>query len=113
MCIRDSARTAEEKEALANLQKVVLQGFQEVESALESDHYLMSRVTSTQKAALLARDAEASARQEFSRGTADVLTLLAATNAAIELDSQALTLRRVRLDNRINLHLALGGDYNP
>ena len=107
------ARTAEEKEALANLQKVVLQGFQEVESALESDHYLMSRVTSIQKAALLARDAEASARQEFSRGTADVLTLLAATNAAIELDSQALTLRRVRLDNRINLHLALGGDYNP
>jgi hypothetical protein len=38
--------------------------------------------------------------------------LLTATTRRIELDSQALTLRRLRLENRVNLHLALGGDYN-
>ena len=107
------ARSAEEKEALANLQKVVLQGFSEVETALAAEQFLAMRVAAIEEGAELARDAEASARQEFARGTTDVLTLLQATSRRIELDSQALTLRRLRLDNRINLHLALGGDYNP
>jgi hypothetical protein len=40
-----------------------------------------------------------------------VLTLLASQSRRIELATQRLTLRRLRLDNRVNLHLALGGDY--
>ena len=107
------ARSAEEKEALANLQKVVLQGFSEVEIALAAEQFLAMRVKAIEDGAELARDAEESARQEFALGTTDVLTLLQATSRRIELDSQALTLRRLRLDNRVNLHLALGGDYNP
>ncbi len=106
-------RNAEEKEALANLQQVVLQSFGEVETALAAESFFASRVKAISAATELAREAEKSARREFSSGTADVLTLLAATNRRIELESQMLTLRRLRLDNRINLHLALGGDYNP
>ena len=83
------------------------------EIALAAEQFLAMRVTAIEEGAELARDAEESARQEFARGTTDVLTLLQATSRRIELDSQALTLRRLRLDNRINLHLALGGDYNP
>jgi len=105
------ARGAEEREALANLQQVVLVGFAEVETALAAESYLASRQSSLQSAAALAAEAEESARSEYSRGTTDVLTLLAATGRRIELDSQVLTLRRLRLDNRVNLHLALGGDY--
>ena len=106
------ARSAEEREALANLQQVVLNGFSEVEIALAAEEFLATRSAALESAAQLARDAENSARQEFTRGTADVLTLLTATTRRIELDSQALTLRRLRLENRVNLHLALGGDYN-
>jgi len=105
------ARGAEEREALANLQQVVLKGFSEVETALAAEGFLADRSAALESAAELARDAEETARQEFARGTIDVLTLLAATSRRIELDSQALTLRRLRLDNRVNLHLALGGDY--
>lgn len=107
------SRNAEEKEALANLQQVVLQGFGEVETALAAESYLSSQVKAMSAAADLARDAEDSARREFANGTADVLTLLSATSRRIEIESQMLTVQRLRLDNRINLHLALGGDYNP
>ena len=105
------ARSAEEREALANLQQVVLQGFSEVEIALAAEGFLATRAAALASAAELARDAEETARSEFANGTTDVLTLLQATSRRIELDSQALTLRRLRLDNRVNLHLALGGDY--
>ncbi len=105
------ARSAEEREALANLQQVVLQGFSEVEVALGADSFFATRTAALESAAELARDAEQMARSEFTNGTTDVLTLLEATGRRIELDSQVLAVRRLRLDNRINLHLALGGDY--
>lgn len=105
------ARTAEEKEALAGLQQTVLNAFGEVETALAADRFLAARVESIDAAFALARDGAESARRDFSLGTGDVLTLLAAENRRIDLASQRLTLRRLRLENRVNLHLALGGDF--
>ena len=104
-------RSAEEKEALANLQQTVLQGFGEVETTLAADQFLAQREGSTAEALRLARDGAESSARDFALGTGDVLTLLASQNRRIELATQQLTLRRLRLDNRVNLHLALGGDY--
>jgi outer membrane protein TolC len=42
-----------------------------------------------------------------------VLAWLIAQRRAIEAERQLITLRRVRLDNRVNLHLALGGGFEP
>lgn len=105
------ARTAEEKEALADLQQTVLRGFGEVETALAAERYLAAREDAIAEALELARDGAESAEFDFSVGAGDVLTLLASQNRRIDLASQQLTLRRLRLDNRVNLHLALGGDY--
>ncbi len=105
------ARSAEEKEALANLQQTVLEGFGEVETALAADRYLAERVAAIDAAFEMARDGAESARRDFTLGTGDVLTLLASENRRIDLAIQRLTLRRLRLENRVNLHLALGGDY--
>ncbi|MFC7336901.1 efflux transporter outer membrane subunit [Haloferula chungangensis] len=104
-------RSAEEQEALANLQQTVLSGFGEVETALAADKYLASREASIGVAHKLAEDGAISSREEFALGTGDVLTLLASQTRQIDLATQRLTLRRLRLDNRVNLHLALGGDY--
>ncbi|MFT6242631.1 MAG: outer membrane protein TolC, partial [Akkermansiaceae bacterium] len=49
----------------------------------------------------------------YSGGTGDALTLITAQSKRIALLSQKVSLRRLRLDNRITLHLALGGDYRP
>jgi len=105
------ARTAEEGEALANLQQTVLQGFGEVETALAADRFLAERERATGEALRIAVDGAESSAVDFGLGTGDVLTLLASQNRQIELATQQLILRRLRLDNRVNLHLALGGDY--
>jgi outer membrane protein TolC len=106
-------RSAEEREALANLQQTVLQGFGEVETALAAEGYLAARENSIAEALELSVDGAESAERDFSLGTGDVLTLLASQTRRLEIASQKVTLRRLRLDNRVNLHLALGGDYRP
>lgn len=106
-----AARGAEEREALATLQQTVLRGFSEVETALAADSYLAAREQSLAEAFAMAKDGAESAEKDFALGTGDVLTLLAAQSRRIEIATQQLVLRRARLDNRVNLHLALGGDY--
>ncbi|GAA5484085.1 outer membrane protein OprM [Haloferula sargassicola] len=108
---QEEIRSAEEREALANLQQTVLNGFGEVETALAADRFLAEREKSVADALELAVDGADSALEDFAGGAGDVLTLLQAQSRRIELASQRLTLRRLRLDNRVSLHLALGGDY--
>jgi outer membrane protein TolC len=108
---RLEARTAEEKGALADLQQTVLRGFGEVETALAADAFLAERELALETAFASADDGAKSAERDFALGTGDVLTLLAAQSRRIELSVQRLVLKRLRLDNRVNLHLALGGDY--
>ena len=46
---------------------------------------------------------------EYRRGVGDSTTLLLTQRQMLSVRSQVLTLRRMRLNNRVNLHLALGG----
>lgn len=106
-------RRAQEKEALAQLQQTVLQAFSEVEIALDADHYLASREAAIAEAARLAEEADKAARADYRDGVGDILTVFAAQTRMIRARSQWITVRRLRLENRINLHLALGGDFVP
>jgi len=106
-------RKAADREAVATLQGVVLKGFGEVEQALAADAYLAAQETATTRAVERATEASQAALDDYAGGTGDVLTLLSAQSRAVLLSSQQLSLRRLRLDNRVNLHLALGGDYKP
>ncbi len=57
--------------------------------------------------------ADEAARADYAGGVSDLLTVLTAQTRLVQLRSQQLTLRRLRLENRVNLHLALGGDFAP
>lgn len=104
-------RRAEEKEALAQLQQIVLQAFSEVEIALAADQFLATREAAITEAARLAEEADKAARADYRDGVGDILTVFAAQTRMIQARSQWITVRRLRLENRINLHLALGGDF--
>ncbi len=104
-------RSAREREALASLQQTVLDAFGEVESALAAERLLAERAAAVETALKLAREADEAARADFAGGLGDFLTVLTAQNSVVRLRSQQLTLHRLRLENRINLHLALGGDF--
>lgn len=103
---------AAEREAVANLQRVVLGAFGEVEQALSAELFLKRRETEIASAADLARDAASRAAEEFRAGTGDVLTYLSAQNREVETAAQLVALRRLRLANRVDLHLALGGNFS-
>jgi multidrug efflux system outer membrane protein len=104
-------RRAEESEALAGLQKTVLAAFAEVENALEAERLLRARETALAETARLAIEADTAARANFRDALGDLLTVMATQQRAIQSRSALAAVRRARLDNRIALHLALGGDF--
>ncbi len=105
-------RSAQETEAVATLQKSVLKAFQEVEDALQNERTLANREAALAQAATLAAEADQEARADFRRGLGDLLTVLQTQQRAVQAKSSLATVRRLRLDNRVNLHLALGGDFH-
>jgi NodT family efflux transporter outer membrane factor (OMF) lipoprotein len=98
---------------LAKLQSTVLKAFGEVEQAMVAEKFLVARERAIEKALCSAEEASDAAASEYSSGVGDALTLITAQGNRITLASQKTTLKRLRLDNRITLHLALGGDYRP
>ena len=104
-------RESSQEELLAQLQATVLESFGEVEDALAAERDLAKRHNAIKDALGLARDAATSAEIDYRDGTGDVLTLLQAKNQRISVESQNVLLQRLRLVNRVELHLALGGDY--
>jgi NodT family efflux transporter outer membrane factor (OMF) lipoprotein len=106
-------REEQDREAVAALQKAVLQAFGEVETALAADAFLARRESALKEAVALANEADSEARAAYRDGVGDILTVFATQNRRLATEAQAITVRRLRLDNRINLHLALGGDYTP
>ena len=103
---------SDERENLARLQSTVLRAFGEVEQSLVAERFLAQRELAISKAVETAIQAVQSATSEYTGGTGDALTLITAQSTRITLLTQQVTLRRLRLDNRITLHLALGGDYH-
>ena len=106
-------RAEQDDEAVARLQKTVLNAFGEVETTLAADAFLARREEALKKAVALAHEADTEARAAYRDGVGDILTVFAAQNRRLSTEAQFITVRRLRLDNRINLHLALGGDYTP
>lgn len=104
-------RKSSQREALASLHKTVLNAFGEVEQSLANERWLERRQREICEARDLARDAAKAAADDYRDGNGDVLTLFAAQSRQIQLESQHVALRRLRLTNRVDLHLALGGGF--
>ncbi len=96
---------------LAQYRSTVLTAFQEVENALSSEADLSQLNEETVIAARENQKAEDLAWEQYDKGLIDITTLLDAQRRADESASQLITIQNQRLQNRINLHLALGGDF--
>ena len=97
--------------ALRELQGTILRAFAEVEQALVAEQFYAARELAVRSSARSARQAAEASILDFADGAVDALTLLAAQDRQVQTAFQLVTLRRLRLENRINLHLALGGDF--
>ena len=102
---------AQAREAMALYENAVLGAYREVETALAAEKLLAAQenaLAAASRQSLAARDL---ADQRYRSGLADIITLLAAQRSAIQSESLLINVRRLRLENRVNLHLALGGGF--
>ena len=102
---------ANSDQAVAVFVRHVLQACAEVEGALSADTFLAQQQEALMRAAEEAVAARDLAEQRYAAGLADLIALLEAQRRAYDAESQLLTAKRLRLDNRIDLHLALGGSF--
>ena len=102
---------ANQEQALAGFAEQALRAYGEVESALMAETYLRDRENALREASEQAVAARELAENRYTRGVSDVITLLGSQRRAFEAEGQYLTVRRQRLDARVDLYLALGGGF--
>jgi NodT family efflux transporter outer membrane factor (OMF) lipoprotein len=99
-------------EALARYVGSVLQAYREVESALAAEAFLKDRVTALEEAVKQTVAAQHLSEQRYAQGVGDYLVVLESQTRAVTSQSDLLSVRRALLDNRVDLHLALGGGFD-
>ena len=104
-------RKSEKDQAIANYHSTALQAFLEVESALAGENLLRVEARQLMQAANTAKDSLKLARQQYSRGSLSFSKMLQSERNAIAMQSRYLVAHRNLLNNRIDLHLALGGSF--
>lgn len=95
-----------------NYAQTLLRAFKEVEDALDQDRSLAARVEHTELAAENAVAAEAVALVQYSQGLIRISTLLQSQRSSLTQQSQLLSIKKQRINNRISLYLSLGGDFS-
>ena len=97
--------------AIATFSGIALRAFREVESALATEHSLAAQERFLETELQQANLAETQAYRDYSQGIVGILSVLEAQRRASNARSSMISLRNGRIQNRIDLHLALGGDF--
>lgn len=108
---RDQARANAELQA-ASYVSTVLAAWQEAENAIDADAILAQRVENLQAAYQEAAEAEELVTRQYARGVATIFDLLNAYSRRISAESQFISARRDRATNRVDLYLAIAGDFS-
>jgi NodT family efflux transporter outer membrane factor (OMF) lipoprotein len=105
------AAQAEVQAVLAEYAQAILRAFLEVEIALAIEASLDDRERQLALAAERAGDARELAEERYRAGRSDILTVLTAERQAFSSESAWVGARRERLEQRVDLYLALGGGF--
>lgn len=98
--------------ALADYALAILTAFGEVESALYAEEVLARREGHSAEAARQSELAQQLAIRQYGAGLVDYITVLETQRRALNSQSELISVRRRRLDARVNLYLALGGGFD-
>ena len=108
-----TAAVANNRAAIYDFANVALRAFREVESALAAEDWLAQQEFFQRKSLKQAALAEKQAGRDYAEGIegTDILSLLESQRRASNARNSLILLQNQRIQNRINLHLALGGDF--
>lgn len=99
------------RERLASYAAIAVAAYEEAENALDADLALNIQEEALAVAAAEAIAAEAIAEREYAQGIGSIFDLLNAQSRRISAERQLITTRARRVDNRVQLYLAIGGDF--
>lgn len=105
-------RTAEQKAAAAIYTSTALRAFQDVEDALANDYYLRKREGALSDMVSSGVETVRFGRERMDQGQEDMFTILRLTGENLAAKVELTKVRGSRLRERVNLHLALGGDFS-
>ena len=106
---REEARVAE---ALATYANTALRAFAEVETALAAETFLETRERHLASSVEQARAAERLADERYVAGLDNFIPVLESQRSAAQAEGDLIAARRLRLENRVDLYLALGGGFD-
>jgi len=97
--------------AYASLLKTTLNAFEEVENSLTRENVLFEQHRAIKEAVKLAQGGLDLALDRYQSGIENYTTVLQSQRSLFDSLSNELNLRNALLQNRIGIHLALGGDF--
>ncbi len=97
--------------ALFNYAQTVLTAYQEAENALAAEDLLALREDALRMAYEEAAAAEELTERRYASGAATIFNLLDAQTRRISAESQYIQAQQQRVSNRVQVYLAIGGDY--
>jgi len=107
---KQAQQTAKTQQAAISVTQVTLQAFSEVETALAAEVTLANREFQQQNAEYYFNVAEQLAFEQYIAGLTDYITVLESQRSAFDAQTSSLAIKNSRIQNRIKLLLALGGD---
>lgn len=107
---KQAQQTAKTQQAAISVTQVTLQAFSEVETALAAEVTLANRELQQQNAEYYFSVAEQLAFEQYIAGLTDYITVLESQRSAFDAQTSLLAIKNTRIQNRIKLLLALGGD---
>lgn len=103
---------ADREELAASYGETALTAFREVETALAGEKYLREQVAQTTVAEREAKRAEELSLDQYQLGLVEIITVLESQRRSFDASSSLVDARNRLLQNRIDLYLALGGDFD-
>ena len=103
--------TIEQEQAITNYVQTALVVFSEVESNLDQGLILAEREKALREARNQSAKAYYIAKLRYKEGESELLDTLQIHQQAISAESNLLSIKRSRLEQRINLYLSLGGSW--
>lgn len=102
---------AEQKQALAAYGQAALQAFSEIETYLDQGVTLNKREVDLKEALHQANKAHRIAKLRYKEGESDLLDVLTIQQRVNGTKSSLTAIQRLLVEQRVNLHLALGGNW--
>jgi outer membrane protein TolC len=110
--LANSKRAAAQAEAsLLSYAQTALEAYEEAENAVAAEGYLALREEALKLAYEEAAAAEELTERRYSSGAASIFNLLDAQTRRISSEGQYISAKRDRVANRVQLYLAIGGDF--